>query len=111
MYVNRTAVTGGGTRYVYLRLVEAYRDGGKVRHRLVAHLGREDGPKALGQLEEVGAGSAPLELPPGCGRGVRGRRQGPPSAGAQRRRRGRAESVGATGAAGRRLRPAGPAAV
>jgi transposase len=64
MYVKRTAVTRGGTRYVYLRLVEAYRDGGKVRHRLVANLGREDELKASGQLEQLAAGFARLDPPP-----------------------------------------------
>ena len=41
MYVKRHKVRKGGRSYVYLRLVEAYRDeGGQVRHRLVATLGR-----------------------------------------------------------------------
>ena len=37
MYVKRHAVVKGGRRYVYLRLVEAYRDAdGRVRHRVCA---------------------------------------------------------------------------
>ncbi|MGH8566376.1 MAG: IS1634 family transposase, partial [Gammaproteobacteria bacterium] len=64
MYVKRTTVTRGETSYVYLRLVEAYRDGGKVRHRVVANLGREDQMKASGQLEQLAAGFARLDPPP-----------------------------------------------
>ena len=52
MYVKRYVVQRGRRQYVYLRLVEAYRDEqGKVRHRVVASLGREDQLKALGQLD------------------------------------------------------------
>ncbi|TCM33099.1 IS1634 family transposase [Kribbella sp. VKM Ac-2568] len=64
MYVKRTTVRRGETSYVYLRLVEAYRDGGKVRHRVVANLGREDELKASGQLEQLAAGFARLDPPP-----------------------------------------------
>ena len=64
MYVKRTTVKRGGTSYVYLRLVEAYRDAGKVRHRVVANLGREDELKASGQLEQLAAGFARLDPPP-----------------------------------------------
>jgi transposase len=64
MYVKRTTVRRGETSYVYLRLVEAYRDGGKVRHRVVANLGREDELKASGQLAQLAAGFARLDPPP-----------------------------------------------
>jgi transposase len=64
MYVKRTTVNRGQTSYVYLRLVEAYRDGGKVRHRVIANLGREDELKASGQLEQLAAGFARLDPPP-----------------------------------------------
>jgi transposase len=64
MYVKRTTVTRGGTSYVYLRLVEAYRDGGKVRHRVLANLGREDELKASGQLEQLAGSFARLDPPP-----------------------------------------------
>src|SRR5262245_60027828 len=64
MYVKRTMVRRGETSYVYLRLVEAYREGGKVRHRVVAKLGREDELKASGQLEQLAAGFARLDPPP-----------------------------------------------
>ena len=67
MYVKRHKVCKGGRSYVYLRLVEAYRDGaGKVRHRPVATLGREDQLKASGQLEQLAASFARLD-PPAAG--------------------------------------------
>src|SRR2546430_17160647 len=67
MYVKRHKVRKGGRNYVYLRLVEAYRDeAGKVRHRLVAILGREDELKASGQLEQLAASFARLD-PPAAG--------------------------------------------
>jgi Domain of unknown function (DUF4277) len=67
MYVKRHKVRKGGRNYVYLRLVEAYRDeAGKVRHRLVATLGREDQLKASGQLEQLAASFARLD-PPAAG--------------------------------------------
>jgi Domain of unknown function (DUF4277)/Transposase DDE domain len=67
MYVKRHKVRKGGRTYVYLRLVEAYRDeAGKVRHRPVATLGREDQLKASGQLEQLAASFARLD-PPAAG--------------------------------------------
>jgi hypothetical protein len=67
MYVRRHKVRKGARSYVYLRLVEAYRDeAGKVRHRLVATLGREDQLKASGQLEQLAASFARLD-PPAAG--------------------------------------------
>ena len=45
---------GAQKRYVYLRLVQAYRDEhGRVRHRVLRTLGREDELKASGQLEQL----------------------------------------------------------
>jgi len=65
MYVKRHAVVRGGKRYVYLRLVEAYRDEqGRVRHRVLRTLGREDELKASGQLEQLAASFARLDPPP-----------------------------------------------
>jgi hypothetical protein len=65
MYVKRHAIVKGGTRYVYLRLVEAYRDEqGRVRHRVLRTLGREDELKASGQLEQLAASFARLDPPP-----------------------------------------------
>ena len=50
---------------MYLRLVEAYRDErGRVRHRVLCTLGREDELKASGQLEQLAASFARLDPPP-----------------------------------------------
>ena len=65
MYIKRHAVVRDGKRYVYLRLVEAYRDErGKVTHRVLRTLGREDELKASGQLEQLAASFARLDPPP-----------------------------------------------
>ena len=65
MYIKRHAVVKGGRRYVYLRLVQAYRDeSGRVRHRVLRTLGREDELKASGQLEQLAASFARLDPPP-----------------------------------------------
>jgi Domain of unknown function (DUF4277)/Transposase DDE domain len=65
MYVKRHAVVKDGKRYVYLRLVQAYRDErGKVTHRVLRTLGREDELKASGQLEQLAASFARLDPPP-----------------------------------------------
>ena len=64
MYVKRHAVQRGDKRYVYLRLVEAYRDEqGKVRHRVLRTLGREDQLKASGQLDQLAASFARVDPP------------------------------------------------
>ena len=64
MYVKRHAVRRGGKRYVYLRLVQAYRDEqGRVRHRVLCTLGREDELKASGQLEQLLGSFARLDPP------------------------------------------------
>ena len=42
MFVKRTSVRSGGRQLTYLQLVESYRDGERVRQRVVAKLGRED---------------------------------------------------------------------
>jgi hypothetical protein len=64
MYVKRHAVRRGGRRYVYLRLVQAYRDDqGRVRHRVLCTLGREDELKASGQLEQLMGSFARLDPP------------------------------------------------
>ena len=65
MYVKRHAVVKGGRRYVYLRLVQAYRDAdGRVRHEVLRTLGREDELKESGQLEQLAASFARLDPPP-----------------------------------------------
>ena len=64
MYIKRHAVRRGRNRYVYLRLVQAYRDEqGRVRHRVLKTLGREDQLKASGQLEQLMASYARLDPP------------------------------------------------
>ena len=64
MYVKRHAVARGEKRYVYLRLVQAYRDEhGRVRHRVLRTLGREDELKASGQLEQLMGSFARLDPP------------------------------------------------
>src|SRR5438093_11600860 len=64
MYVKRHAVRRGRRRYVYLRLVQAYRDPrGRVRHRVLCTLGREDELKASGQLEQLMGSFARLDPP------------------------------------------------
>ena len=64
MYIKRHAVRRGRKRYVYLRLVQAYRDGqGRVRHRVLKTLGREDELKASGQLEQLMGSFARLDPP------------------------------------------------
>ncbi len=64
MYVKRHKVRKDGQEYVYLRLVEAYRTAdGKVRHRLISTLGREDQLKASGQLDQLAASFARLDPP------------------------------------------------
>ncbi len=53
-----------GRAYSYLQLVEGYRDErGRVRHRVVANLGREDELKASGQLEQLMGSFARLDPP------------------------------------------------
>src|SRR3954468_21961976 len=64
MYVKRHTVRRGQKGYVYLRLVQAYRDEqGRVRHRVLRTLGREDELKASGQLEQLMGSFARLDPP------------------------------------------------
>ncbi|HEU4735240.1 MAG TPA: IS1634 family transposase [Kofleriaceae bacterium] len=64
MCVKRYAVRRGRKRYVYLRLVQAHRDEqGRVRHRVLKTLGREDELKASGQLELLMGSFARLDPP------------------------------------------------
>ena len=64
MYVKRHGVRRGSKHYVYLRLVQAYRDQhGRVRHRVLKTLGREDELKASGQLEQLMGSFARLDPP------------------------------------------------
>jgi transposase len=64
MYVKRVTVRRGSRQYTYLRLVEAFRDdAGKVQHRVLATLGREDLLKASGQLDQLAAIFTRLDPP------------------------------------------------
>jgi hypothetical protein len=64
MFVKETTVRRGARSYTYLQLVDGYRDErGKVRHRVVANLGRKDALKASGQLEALAGSFARLDPP------------------------------------------------
>jgi uncharacterized protein DUF4277/DDE family transposase len=64
MFVKETKVRRSGREYSYLQLVEGYRDeDGKVRHRVVANLGRKDALKESGQLEALAGSFARLDPP------------------------------------------------
>lgn len=64
MFVKETKVKRSGREYSYLQLVEGYRDdAGKVRHRVVANLGRKDALKDSGQLEALAGSFARLDPP------------------------------------------------
>jgi hypothetical protein len=64
MFVKETKVRRAGREYSYLQLVEGYRDeSGKVRHRVVANLGRKDALKDSGQLEALAGSFARLDPP------------------------------------------------
>jgi hypothetical protein len=64
MFVKETTVRRGERRYTYLQLVEGYRDAsGRVRHRVVANLGRKEALKASGQLDALAGSFARLDPP------------------------------------------------
>jgi hypothetical protein len=64
MFVKVTKVRRGGRVYEYLQMVEGYRDEqGRVRHRVVANLGRRDALKESGQLEALAGSFARLDPP------------------------------------------------
>src|SRR3954469_12681444 len=64
MLVKEPKVRRSGREYSYLQLVEGYRDeNGKVRHRVVANLGRRDALKESGQLEALAGSFARLDPP------------------------------------------------
>ena len=64
MFVKETTVRRGERSYTYVQLVEGYRDErGKVRHRVVANLGRKDALKESGQLEALAGSFARLDPP------------------------------------------------
>src|SRR5436305_5712336 len=72
MFVKETKVKRAGREYVYLQLIDGYRDAsGKVKHRVVANLGRKDALKDSGQLEALAGSFARLDPPmAGTRRGV-----------------------------------------
>jgi hypothetical protein len=64
MFVKETTVRRGERRYTYLQLVEGSRDAsGRVRHRVVANLGRKEALKASGQLDALAGSFARLDPP------------------------------------------------
>jgi len=64
VFVKETKVKRGERAYTYVQLVEGYRDeNGKVRHRVVASLGRKEELKASGQLEKLAGAFARLDPP------------------------------------------------
>lgn len=66
MYVRVQKVHQAGRVYEYVHLVEGYRDeAGKVRHRVVANLGRRDQLKASGALDNLAAAFTRLDPLPG----------------------------------------------
>lgn len=65
MFLKETTVRSGGRSYVYVQLVQGYRDErGRVRQRVVANLGRKEKLKASGELERLAAAFTRLDPPP-----------------------------------------------
>jgi transposase len=71
MFVRVQKVRQAGRVYEYVHIVEGYRNGdGKVRHRVVANLGRRDRLKDSGALDNLAAAFTRLDPEPGsylCG--------------------------------------------
>ena len=66
MFVRVQKVRQGGRLYEYVHIVEGYRDeDGKVRHRVVANLGRRDRLKDSGSLDNLAAAFTRLDPAPG----------------------------------------------
>jgi transposase len=66
MYVRVQRVRQGGRVYEYVHIVEGYRDeAGKVRHRVVANLGRRDRLKDSGALDNLAGAFTRLDPAPG----------------------------------------------
>jgi uncharacterized protein DUF4277/DDE family transposase len=66
MYVRVQTVRQGSHVYEYVHIVEGYRDeAGKVRHRVVANLGRRDRLKDSGALDNLAAAFTRLDPAPG----------------------------------------------
>src|SRR5207244_3432826 len=71
MFVRVQKVRQAGRVYEYVHIVEGYRDAdSKVRHRVVANLGRRDRLKDSGALDNLAAAFTRLDPEPGsylCG--------------------------------------------
>jgi transposase len=66
MFVRVQRVRQAGRVYEYVHIVEGYRDeAGKVRHRVVANLGRRDRLKESGALDNLAAAFTRLDPAPG----------------------------------------------
>jgi transposase len=66
MFVRVQKVRQAGRTYEYVHIVEGYRDeAGKVRHRVVANLGRRDRLKDSGALDNLAAAFTRLDPAPG----------------------------------------------
>ncbi len=63
MYPRVKRVQKGGQVYQYVQMVEGSREGGRVRQRVVANLGRLDELKASGQLERWAGAFTRLDPP------------------------------------------------
>lgn len=64
MFLKETTVRSGGRSYVYVQLVQGYRDErGRVRQRVVANLGRKEKLKASGELDRLAAAFTRLDPP------------------------------------------------
>jgi len=65
MFLKETTVRRGTRSYVYVQVVEGYRDErGRVRQRVVANLGRREKLKASGELDRLAAAFTRLDPPP-----------------------------------------------
>lgn len=65
MFLKETTVRRGKHSYVYVQVVEGYRDErGRVRQRVVANLGRREKLKASGELDRLAAAFTRLDPPP-----------------------------------------------
>ena len=64
MYARIKRVRRGDRVHEYVQLVEGHREGGKVRQRVVATLGRLDKLKASGELDRLAGAFTRLDPPP-----------------------------------------------
>jgi transposase len=63
MFLKETRVRRGGQVYTYVQLVQGFREGGRVRMRVVANLGRKEQLKASGELDRLAAAFTRLDPP------------------------------------------------